>query len=221
MTKRTLIIPFILTLFMAFYSCSLNRKCFKSGDILTLQPGAKDGIDAYIENYQGDNYPNRNWGDYDAFAAVAWTAKGDPLTVRCLLKFDLHKIRAKAKIKKATLSLYAVSTPGIGTGHSTLSGPNDFVLKKITSPWEEHKVTWNTQPSVTDKNEIILLATNSETQDFTDIDMTDLVQEMIEKPGGNYGLMISLMNENHYRRVIFGSSDNANSQKRPKLVIEF
>jgi hypothetical protein len=215
-----LLILFIIC-FDAFFSCSNLKKCYKGPEILTIQPGPNEGIDSYIENWPGENYTNRNWGSYDAFAAVAWTAKGDALTVRCLLKFNLSNICKYVKIKKARLSLYAVSTPGIGTGHSTMNGPNDFVLQKITSPWDEYKVTWNSQPTITSENEVILPPTTSERQDYTDIDITRMIQEMIQKPSENYGLMIRLLNENYYRRVIFGSSDNADSQKRPKLVIEF
>ena len=102
-----------------------------------------------------------------------------------------------------------------------MSGENDFTLNRITSNWDENTVTWNTQPSVSMINEIQLPATTSENQDFIDIDITQWIQEMIDKPAENYGFMIRLKNETYYRRVIFGSSDNANSEKRPKLVIKF
>ena len=215
---RLLVIPLILS---ALWSCSVLHRSYKPGDTLILQPGPKEGIDAYIENWSGENYPNRNWGGYDAFAASAWTAKGSELTVRCLMKFDLHKITPGTRIRKAALSLYAVSTPGIGSGHSAMSGPNDFLLMKVTSPWDEYKVTWNTQPSVTDENEVRLPGTTSELKDYENIDLTAMVQEMIDNPTENYGIMIRLAEESYYRRVIFGSSDNAVSRKRPKLVIDF
>lgn len=221
MKQSTFTATLLAFVLFSFYSCSSSKHYYKVGDVVNIQPNAKDGIDAYIEKYPNDNYSNRNWGSYDAFAAVAWTAQGDPLTVRCLLKFDLSKIGAKKPIKKATLSLFAVSTPGIGTGHSTMSGENDFTLNRITSNWDENTVTWNTQPSVSMANEIQLPATTSENQDFIDIDITQWIQEMIDKPAENYGFMIRLKNETYYRRVIFGSSDNAISEKRPKLVIEF
>ena len=219
MKKATLII--FISIFYGLYSCNIFHKCFKPEEVLVIQPGTKDGIDAYIENWPGENYSNRNWGDYDAFAAVAWTAHGDPLTVRCLLKFDLHKICTKNPIYKAILSLYSVSTPGIGTGHSAMSGSNKFVLVKVTSPWDEHKVTWNTQPSFTEEDAIRLPATTSDNQDYLDIDITKMVQDMIRNPKKNYGIMIKLSNEEYYRRVIFGSSDNNDPMKRPKLVIQF
>ncbi|HUX55281.1 MAG TPA: DNRLRE domain-containing protein [Williamwhitmania sp.] len=208
-------------LIMGLFSCSTVKNEYKAGKVLTIQPGPNEGTDAFIENWDVANYPNRNWGDCIAFTAVAWTGHGDPQTVRSLISFNLTNIPKKAKIRRATLSLYAVSTPQIGAGHSTLGGPNDFVLNKIISPWDENSVTWNTQPQITSKYEVILPASQFDNQDYLNIDITDMVQEMIKTPSKNFGLMIRLLNENNYRRVIFGSSDNPNSQKRPKLVIEF
>ncbi len=213
------VITSILVCSYGLFSCSIVKKNHKTNEIIIFQPGPSEGIDAYIEDWPGDNYRNTNWGDYDAFAAVAWTA-GEPLVVRCLLKFDLTSIATGTKIKNATLSLFSISTPGIGSGHSTMSGSNDFVLKKIVEPWDEYQVTWNTQPATTREYEIKLKGTNIEMKDYTDIDMTRQVQEMINHPEENYGLMICLEDENYYRRVVFGSSDNTDPQKRPKLVIE-
>jgi hypothetical protein len=206
---------------ITFSSCSSNKKIYKQGNSITMQPRASDGIDSYIEYWNGDNYSNRTWGDYDAFAAVAWTSKGDPLIVQCLIKFNLKGIDKKTKIKRATLSLYAISTPGIGEGHSTMSGSNAFALKKITEPWDEYTVTWNTQPATTKEDQVVLPASTNDMQDYEDIDITTLIQEMISIPNENHRLMIELLNQEYYRRVVFGSSDNADPMKRPKLVIEF
>jgi len=71
--KKAILIIFA-SLFCGLYSCTIFHKHYKTGEELTIQPGPKDGIDAYIETWPGENYPNRNWGNYDAFAAVAWTA---------------------------------------------------------------------------------------------------------------------------------------------------
>jgi hypothetical protein len=217
---RTSILIVLLICISALFSFTQFKKSPNLEKKLVIQPGPVDGIDAYIEYYDGENYPNRNWGDYDAFTAIAWTA-GEPLIVRSLLKFDFSDLCFKSKIKKATLSLFAVGSKSIGTGHSSMSGPNDFSLMQITSPWDEHEVTWNNQPSVSAENVIHLSATDLESKDYTDIDVTGLVQEMIDNPEKNYGIEIRLNTESYYRRVIFGSSDNANPEKRPKLVIEF
>jgi len=201
--------------------CSSGKNLTNAYSRLVLQPGGEEGIDAFIEAWPYENYSNTNWSSYKGFAAAAWTAGGIQTTARSLLKFDLKSIPAQKRIRRATLSLYSVSLPYIGEGHSSLSGPNDFIINRVISEWDEKKVTWNTQPRVTREGEIILPPSGSPDQDYTNIDVTELVQFMINNPSKNYGIMIRLLNESYYRSVVFGSSDYPNPEKRPKLVIEF
>ncbi|HNX67702.1 MAG TPA: DNRLRE domain-containing protein, partial [Bacteroidales bacterium] len=201
--------------------CSSGKNLTNAYSRLVLQPGGEEGIDAFIEAWPYENYSNTNWSSYKGFAAAAWTAGGIQTTARSLLKFDLKSIPAQKRIRRATLSLYSVSLPYIGEGHSSLSGPNDFIINRVISEWDEKKVTWNTQPRVTREGEIILPPSGTPDQDYTNIDVTELVQFMIDNPSKNYGIMIRLLNESYYRSVVFGSSDYPNPEKRPKLVIEF
>jgi hypothetical protein len=219
MTKFVLLV--VLFASTVLFTGSTYQKTYRPGSVLTLQPGSDEGIDAYIEEWPWQNYSNTNWGDHPMLSAMAWTGQGDPLTVRCLLKFDLTSIPKTTVIKKASLALYAVSEDGFWSGHSTMNGPNDFMLAKVVSPWDEHTVTWNTQPRISVQHALVLPPSSHETQNYTDIDITELVQEMIAKPTQNHGVMIRLWNETYYRRVVFASSDHADSHKRPKLVIEF
>src|SRR5205823_1863887 len=59
----------------------------------------------------------------------------------------------------------------------------------------------------------------SPSQDYTNIDVTALVQDMITNPTSNYGLMLQLVDDTAYRKLIFASSDNADPAKHPKLDI--
>jgi len=211
----------IMTICFMLAGCSSGKNLTNAYSRLVLQPGGEEGIDAFIEAWPYENYSNTNWSSYKGFAAAAWTAGGIQTTARSLLKFDLKSIPAQKRIRRATLSLYSVSLPYIGEGHSSLSGPNDFIINRVISEWDEKKVTWNTQPRVTREGEIILPPSGSPDQDYTNIDVTELVQFMINNPSKNYGIMIRLLNESYYRSVVFGSSDYPNPEKRPKLVIEF
>jgi hypothetical protein len=210
-----IIICFVLS------GCSSGKNLTDANNRLVLQPDGEEGTDAFIEAWPDKNYSNTNWGDYKAFAAAAWTADGIQTTARSLLRFDLKSIPPHKKIRKATLSLYSVSLPYIGEGHSSASGPNDFVLNRVTSSWDEGKVTWNTQPMITREGEVILPPPGTPDQDYTNIDITEMVQYMIKNPSENHGIMIRLLNESYYRSVIFASSDYSVPGKRPKLVIEF
>jgi len=201
--------------------CSSGKNLTNAYSRLVLQPDGEKGIDAFIEAWPYQNYSNTNWSNYKAFAAAAWTSDGIQTTARSLLKFDLKSIPARKRIRRATLSLYSVSLPYLGEGHSSLSGPNDFIINRVISEWDEKKVTWNTQPRITREGEIILPPSGTPDQDYTNIDVTELIQFMIDNPSKNYGIMIRLLTESYYRSVIFGSSDYPNPEKRPKLVIDF
>ncbi len=65
------------------------------------------------------------------------------------------------------------------------------------------------------KNQVELPASTSQFQDYTNIDITALVQEMINEPSTNYGFMIKLNNENYYRSMLFATSDYSNAAKHP------
>ena len=54
-----------------------------------------------------------------------------------------------------------------------------------------------------------------------DIDVTQLVQDIVDNPASSYGFMILLQNEASYRAVYFASSDYTDSAKHPKLVVAY
>jgi len=186
---------------------------------VTLQPGPDDGKDALLHGLP--SVANTNMGDSTQLPAAAWTFSGTPGNVRSVLGFDLSFIPTGSTINSAYLSLYAWDqTGGIGQ-HSTLSGSNATWLQRITSSWDEHTVTWNNQPSTTTVNQVSLPATTSPTQNFLNVDVTAMTQDMINDPSAGYAMMLRLQNEAYYRRVNFCSSDHSNSALRPTLVVTY
>jgi hypothetical protein len=138
-----------------------------------------------------------------------------------VLGFDLSFIPANAVIQNANLSLYAWDrTDGMGQ-HQALSGPNGFWLQRITSSWDEASVTWNHQPTVTTTNQAVLPESVSPTQDYTNIDVTAMVQDMVQNPSAGYGMLLRLQDEAYYRRVNFCSSDHPNPGLRPRLAVAY
>ncbi|MCG8685564.1 MAG: DNRLRE domain-containing protein, partial [Desulfobacterales bacterium] len=187
---------------------------------LVLQPGPAEGKDAFIEEYPEANYSNRNFGNYPEILASAWTADGIPLKIRSLIEFDLAEIPEGTKIKSAKLSLYHAISSGHGLGHSSQSGSNEWLLQRVTSDWSEDKVTWNTRPSFTDQNEVLVSESTDPYQDYVDIDVTSLIQDIIDNPTASFGIQLKLATESYYRKVIFSSSDCSDSTLWPKLVVE-
>ena len=183
---------------------------------ITLQPDATIGKDASI----GDWNPSANYAGDSLFKAFAWTFSGTEAKVRSLIDFDLSSIPANSIITKAVLSLYHYPYPGVGgVGHSTLSGSNACFLQRIISDWEENTVSWNSQPLTTTLNEVYIPQSISPTQDYPDINVTSLVQDMIDNPSTSYGFMMRLVTEEYWRSMNFASSDFSISNYRPKLEI--
>lgn len=180
---------------------------------LILQPGPQQGKDAYLRALS----PTVNYGSHIDYMAQAWTIGGQVTIVRSLIEFDLSSIPSNAVILDAKLSLYYSYLSPNGDHQ----GANDSYIQRITSSWNENTVTWNTQPTTTSSNQKYLSQTVSNTQDFTNINVTNLVSDMIGNPTSSFGFMIRLVTEQTYRRLTFASSDYPDSLRRPKLVITY
>ena len=181
---------------------------------ITLRPDGAQGKDAFIESRLNNN----NYGNHIDFPAMSWTNRGTPVDARGLIDFDLSNIPNGATIDSASLSLYSYSSPANGA-NSTQDGSNRSVLTRITNYWDESTVTWNNQPTTTTQNQVFLPASTNSIQDYLNIDVTNLVQDMIMNPNSSYGFLLKLVTEQYYRKMIFASSDNADSTLHPKLDI--
>ncbi len=206
----------IFTLFI-FCFCTVN--VLNSQSILILQPDGIQGKDAYLSNI--DSEWNTNFGENRQFVADAWLFSGLPGTIRSIIQFDLSSIPADAIISNAKLSLYGWDATSQLGQHSTQSGPNNCYLERITSSWNETNVSWNSQPTTTNVNKVSLPASTSDNQNYIDVDVTLLLQDMISNPLTSFGFMIKLQNEAYYRRMNFCSSDHPNSSLHPKLQITY
>lgn len=203
-----------------FFTCLIIYTCCFGQQTLTLQPDAANGIDAYLHSGGTNGNSSTNYGTHKLFSGNAGTNSGQPIEVRGLLSFDLSALPTNAIISSAKLNLYGVNPPWTT---STLThhphGSNQSYLEEITQPWDESTVTWNNQPSVSSVGGVTLPATTTNYEDFLNIDITDAIIGL--QQGTNYGLRLSMANTVPYHRVFFGSSDQIDATKRPKLVIEY
>ena len=181
---------------------------------IVLQPNEDNSKDALISSYE----PSKNRGGHSDFVAMSWTVSGNPANYRSLIEFDLSNIPSGAIINSANLSLYSQESTGLGS-HSTRSGSNESVLSRITSSWDENAVTWNNQPTTTAENEVFLSESSSSTQDYLDIDVTNLVEDMIADPTNSHGFLLKLLNEQYYRKLVFAASGHSDSNLHPKLEV--
>jgi hypothetical protein len=205
-----------LIIFVCWISSSAQQAKFVS------QPDSICGKDALVWNAPGHNNGNTNYGGDDFMGAHAWTNQGVPDTSRSLLQFDLSSIPQGSIVTYAYLSLFNnPTTPFAGGQHSTFSGPNDLYIQRITSQWSEMSVNWFSQPSATTVNQATVPASTSPHEDFLNIDVTMLVQDMVDNPLNSFGFMIRLQNEAYYRSMVFATSDYNVSAKRPMLFVHY
>jgi hypothetical protein len=198
---------------------------FSQGSTNVLTINSPDKIhDTAVEWGQSDirgvNRQESNFGQNAYFHVSAWTWDGIEGVNRGLVKFDLDQLPANSEIVKAKLSLYHLPYADKYWSMSNLSGSNEVYLQRVTSNWVEDEVTWNTQPTTTNENQVILPESSSRTQDYLDIDVTELLNQIVVS-GENYGFMLQLATEEHYRCMIFCSSEYEDSNMHPKLVIEY
>lgn len=181
---------------------------------VTIQPGAEEGKDAVIHSL---GLHGGGTGTY--MYATAWTWDGVPGIMRALIDFNLDQIPQGITITDAKLSIYGKPDPPYQ--HSTLNGSNASWLQRITSSWDEDIVAWDNQPSTTTQNQATLHQSSSPSQDYTDIDVTLLVQDMLDDPENSHGFMIRIKIEEYYRMMTFATSENEDSSMHPKLVITY
>jgi len=200
---------------------SILISCCISGTIaqttLILQPGATAGKDALIHSYS--TLVNTNFGNEVEIPSLAWTINGTLYVERSFIKFDLTSIPASSTILTAYLSLYAVDVNDPIGQHSSMSGPNNGWIERVTASWDESTITWNNQPAVTLQNHVELPASGSPSQNYIG-DVTQLTQDILNA-SVNYGFRLKLDNESYYRRLNFYSSDCSIPSKRPKLVVTY
>jgi len=176
--------------------------------------------DAVIRELNGVGDGN-NYGTAPYLNMHAWTNIGNTANQRALIDFDLSMIPSNATIQSAYLFLFVdmnVSTfPG---GHQQLSGSNESIIERVIANWNELLVTWNNQPGTTTLNQTTIPQSTASNQDYI-IDVTNLVQDMINDTINSFGFYMKLINENYYRRMIFASKDNPDPELHPRLHVTY
>ena len=166
-----------------------------------------------------------NWGSMEETGIYAWTSGGNPVTGRTLIWFDLSIFNPSSqaasnpnRIKKAILHLYTPDTPGfVPQGNQ---GVNAFQLFRVTSPWDESTVTWNTAPSYDAATSVNHDVVSTQSNIEITMDVTSLVKVMAMNTANNYGMYIRIANETPYRSVALASREHSNPANRPWLEIE-
>ena len=209
------------TLLPGVFFVSLINSCIKesyltvSSDTTTIakiyQPDGQFGKDAIIKSIT----PDQNYSGSDYLSTFSWTNGGLFNHARTLIEFDLSDIVPQTKISSAKLSLFMISHDNL-TGQT---GDNAYGIFRITQPWSESSVTWNNQPEISKLHKVSVAKSIDPDQSYLNIDITLIVQDIIDYPNESYGIMLKLDEEIPYKSVIVASSEYSQNAKRPKLVI--
>ncbi len=194
-----------ITILVMIYSFGFAQK-------VVLQPGGNEGLDASVFSLE----PDANYGIYSDFIAFDWTFFGERGYGKSFIKFDLDNLPKNIEITSAKLSLFYSTSTNQGQ-----AGENACFLKKVLSNWSEDEITWNNQPKVSDNEFIYLRKSTISSEDYLDIDITDLAQFWVKNPDKNFGLSMELENSVLFSSLKFFSSDGPFSGLRPKLIIEY
>ncbi|MCC7245885.1 MAG: DNRLRE domain-containing protein [Saprospiraceae bacterium] len=189
------------------------RPCTRT---ITLQPDSTSGKDAFVHEL----YPGQNFGSNPQFFAMQWTFGGTPAILREYFDFDLSGVPVGATVTSAKLDLFGLIQPN-GSAHSCLSGSNDAWISRVTSPWNENTITWNTQPGITSIGQINVPPMCTGGTDLIGFDITSMIQDIVNNPSANFGLQMSLQLENFYRALIYNSSDSPDANRRPRLTVTY
>ena len=181
-----------------------------------LRSTSNDVEDAYVSDYPGG--ASSNFGSSQDIAAVAWTS-GPSFISRSYFRFDISQIPVSSSIVSANLSLKANPNSGHSQGHQSSSGSNECLLRKVTSPWGENSITWNNQPSTTSIGQASIPQSTSPIQDYTNIDLKNLMQDAVNNPSTYYGFQMALASEIQFRSMVFASSDHQNSALHPQMRV--
>lgn len=221
-----------------FVSALMLSSVLSFGQTTTLvfKPNATVGKDTPIWKFDDDCIGNgstqtnadRNFGTEETLWMKDWTWNAIGCsggTIRSLLCFtELSNIPSNAVIVSATLRLYGVTSdrntsyPGAPASYYE----NTVVVQQVTSPWNENTVTWNTQPSTTTANQFIIPQSTSQynwNYSNSSPELVAMVQNMVS--GNNYGFMLRLQTEQHYRNMVFASSDHPDASLHPELEVTY
>jgi hypothetical protein len=179
-------------------------------------------FDSPVGYHDGYNTANVNFGNAAHIAALQIPGYHYGVnTCRGLMSFDLSSIPVGSTVISANLNFYAYTDFTVLALQDGHCGNNQSKLSRVTSNWNESTVTWNTQPTVSSLHETLLSQSSTQDQDYLNINVASLVQDMVNNPTTSFGFRLALVDEVVTSSLAFCSQDFANPAKHPSLFIEY
>src|SRR5687767_12267866 len=170
-----------------------------NADVITLFNDKDTEIDNVI--------PTANWGSHPQLV-INW---GSPFRSIGLLEFDLTAFDAGTTINSAELSLFHEANTQIAATYS---------LFRVTSPWTESTVTFNTAPTF-DPVAVASLTFSGAAGTYRMWDVTAVMQGWVSGLFPNYGLWIEEIPVGGTATAYFSSSDAIGTSQDPLLRVDY
>ncbi|MCC6765739.1 MAG: DNRLRE domain-containing protein, partial [Deltaproteobacteria bacterium] len=175
-------------------------------DTLVIQPSNQD---AFVMK----NFPNRVTGTRNTRLRVE--ASPAKKIRRALVQFPLGSIPAGSTVGSAVIGLYA----SVNAQSSTLT----HALHRVTAPWQENTVKWNTQPPFAAAPSATALVGDG--RGFKSFDVTADVQAAINRCSDDHGWIVKDVAETATDLAVAYISQEekhpADIGNRPRLTVAF
>lgn len=156
--------------------------------------------DTYVDS---DN-PTQSFANAETLQILRFVFGNTTLQQRTYLRFNLAAIPRGSIVQDATLELY--QTTGSG---------NSIWVHQVTTPWNAAQTNWSNQPTASLWDVWSAPATTDTYIPYTSSTLVALVQNWVDNPDANFGLMLDTAATTGDARV-FHSTEN--SEQRPPLL---
>lgn len=179
-------------------------------------------MDAVIGIHPGFDSENSNYNSADWFGVGSQPGNlGGENNFRALMAFDLSSLPPGTLIDNATLDLFGRGPVGLGDAASIGNiGDNSALLLRATEAWSDNSVTWNAEPDISFVNGVVIPPSTQTVEDYIGIDVTNMIQSMVDEPALDHGMELRLVTEEVTRGLFFCGKDFSDPLKRPRLSIK-
>jgi hypothetical protein len=162
------------------------------------------GADTYVDS----SNPTQSFADAETLQILRLIFGNTTLQQRTYLRFNLAAIPRGSTVQGAELELYQA----VGSG-------NPVFVHQVTTAWDAAQTTWNNQPAVSLWDAWSAPATTNAYILYTSSALITLVQNWVNDPDANFGLMLDTAATTGDARV-FHSTEHP-EQRPPLLRVTF
>jgi uncharacterized repeat protein (TIGR01451 family) len=214
-------VPKLLT---ACFALLLLLVAFSAGQSKELEGSTMAPIDnvtlySVADTYVSSGKPNDNFATKRTFWLGRNTGSGFEKQ-RSLIQFNASQIPSGSTVRAATLSLYLSAATN---GDSSMN----VSVYRLLSSWAEN-INWNQYENLAfDRKPVAITQASSQFNRYVTWDITSLVQDWINNPNNNLGLLLVGHEDPGEHERGFWSKDCPDNDcdpfpgKRPRLEIEF